>query len=325
MLQSRFQVHTGAVRATAERLRVQISVGLISAVLLPTSIGARFDLQPLHYQNSWNSIVAATIAVVAGIMLFRRFRSFPGVRSYEYVLPSFFTSYGVVIGVMLTLRLDYVVSILLGSLGMAIISFFVLCYVGLRSTVYVFHVVPCGDVGRLDTMANITWIMMTEPTLPASAASGIVVDLRADLDDDWERMLAEAALEGVPVYHLKQLQESVTGQLEIEHISENSLGSLAPNEGYGKVKTIADLLATLLLLPLLVPLLLVVALAVKLDSKGPILFRQQRMGFRGRPFSVFKFRTMTPAILGTGEEDARRRAMTQSDDQRITRVGRFLR
>ena len=167
--------------------------------------------------------------------------------------------------------------------------------------------------------------MMEEAVLPASSATGIVVDLRADLDDEWERMLAEAALEGVPVYHLKQLQESITGQLEIEHISENSLGSLAPNEGYGKVKQIADMSAAIILLPLLSPLLMLVALAIKLDSRGPILFRQQRMGFRGRPFNVFKFRTMTPASHSTGEDEARRRAMTQSDDQRITRIGRFLR
>jgi exopolysaccharide biosynthesis polyprenyl glycosylphosphotransferase len=262
---------------------------------------------------------------VMGILLFRRFRKFPGVRVYEYVLPSFFTSYGVVVAIMLALRLNYVVSTLLGSFVMSVVTLFVLCYIGLRARTYVFHVVPVGDVSRLEDVANADWLIMSGPTLPAAPESGIVVDLRADLGDDWERMLAEAALEGVPVYHLKQLLESMTGQLQIEHISENSLGSLAPNEGYGKLKQLADIGAAVILLPVLMPMLMLVAIAIRLDSRGPVLFQQQRMGFRGRPFSVLKFRTMRPASDVAVGDDARKRAMTQSDDQRITRVGRFLR
>jgi len=166
---------------------------------------------------------------------------------------------------------------------------------------------------------------MTDPVLPAFAESGIVVDLRADLDDAWERMLADAALEGVPVYHLKQLLESMTGQLQIDHISENGLGSLTPNEGYGKLKQLADVATAVILLPLLLPVLMLIAIAIRLDSRGPVLFQQQRMGFRGHPFSVLKFRTMRVAGDAAVGDEARKRAMTQSDDQRITRVGRLLR
>lgn len=325
MLQSRLQGHHGAVRATAERLRVQLLVGLVVAVGLPTLVGIRFDFDGLQNTNSRHSLGASVIAMVLGVMLFRRFRNFPGVRAYEYVLPSFFTSYGAVVAVMLVLRLDYVISILVGSLGLSLVTFFVLCYIGIRSSFYVFHVVPIGDVSRLQRINNVEWVMLSEPTLPASAGSGIVVDLRADVGDQWERILADAALAGIPVYHLKQLLESITGQLEIEHISENSLGSLAPNEGYGKLKQICDYLAALFLLPLILPLLLVVAMAIKLDSRGSILFRQQRMGFRGKPFAVFKFRTMAPAAESYSGDAARERAMTQSDDHRITRIGRLLR
>ncbi|MEN2785446.1 sugar transferase [Sphingomonas qilianensis] len=324
MLESRLQNHRMA-RSAADRLRVQLLVGLVLAVGLPAMVGLRLDWGLLGYTNSQNSLIASAIGVVGGTLLFRRFRAFPGFRTYEYVLPSFFTSYGVVVAVMLILRLDYIISVLLGSLGTAILSFFVLCYLGLRTNTYVFHVVPCGDVSRLQSFAQIEWVMMTDATLPASPGSGIVVDLRADIDDAWERMLAEAALEAVPVYHLKQLVESITGQLEIAHISENTLGSLAPNEGYGKLKQVADLVCAITLLPLLLPLLVLVAVAIKIDSPGAVLFTQQRMGFRGRPFSVFKFRTMKPSVVGTHDDDARQRAMTLNDDLRVTRVGRVLR
>jgi lipopolysaccharide/colanic/teichoic acid biosynthesis glycosyltransferase len=62
-----------------------------------------------------------------------------------------------------------------------------------------------------------------------------------------------------------------------------------------------------------------VALAVRLDSRGPILFRQNRNGFNGRPFRIYKFRSMTVMEDGAVVTQAKR------DDARVTRVGRFLR
>jgi len=67
------------------------------------------------------------------------------------------------------------------------------------------------------------------------------------------------------------------------------------------------------------PLLGLVALAVKFDSPGPVLFRQTRNGFSGRPFRILKFRTMTVSEDGDAFRQAKR------DDPRVTRVGRFLR
>jgi len=67
------------------------------------------------------------------------------------------------------------------------------------------------------------------------------------------------------------------------------------------------------------PLMLVTALVIKLDSRGPILFSQQREGFNGRPFRVFKFRTMVVLEDGPVVRQATR------DDPRVTRLGRWLR
>jgi len=73
------------------------------------------------------------------------------------------------------------------------------------------------------------------------------------------------------------------------------------------------------LLVVAVPLLLVAALAVRLDSRGPALFRQQRIGQGGRRFQILKFRTMTVDSPSFGPKPER------LDDERVTRVGRFLR
>ena len=81
-----------------------------------------------------------------------------------------------------------------------------------------------------------------------------------------------------------------------------------------------DLAVTIPLLIVLFPLLAVVAIAIKLDSPGPVLFRQKRVGQANRIFSIYKFRSMR-----THQSDENGDASTQPDDSRVTRVGRFIR
>jgi exopolysaccharide biosynthesis polyprenyl glycosylphosphotransferase len=109
----------------------------------------------------------------------------------------------------------------------------------------------------------------------------------------------------------------------------------ATRVGYGRllyaalVKRALDVAIAGLALALLSPLLLVVALAIRLDSRGPALFRQQRVGLGGRPFTVLKFRTMR--VAAPGEEVKLFKAANGGvshkvrNDPRVTRVGRVLR
>lgn len=82
-------------------------------------------------------------------------------------------------------------------------------------------------------------------------------------------------------------------------------------------KRLFDLLVAAVALILLMPLLAVVAVAVRLDSPGPVFFRQERVGRHGVPFRIHKFRTMRDGAPGL--------ALTVGADPRITRVGAFLR
>jgi len=82
-------------------------------------------------------------------------------------------------------------------------------------------------------------------------------------------------------------------------------------------KRLLDLVIVVLALLLLSPLLLVVALSVRLFLGKPVLFRQQRPGYKGRPFFIYKFRTMTNASDSAGN--------LLPDAERLTPLGRFLR
>jgi len=80
-----------------------------------------------------------------------------------------------------------------------------------------------------------------------------------------------------------------------------------------------DLLVAVAALLLLAPLLAAIALWIKVDSPGPVLFRQQRVGRHGRPFAIHKFRTMVADAPQRGP------SITVGNDPRITRTGAFLR
>jgi putative colanic acid biosysnthesis UDP-glucose lipid carrier transferase len=85
------------------------------------------------------------------------------------------------------------------------------------------------------------------------------------------------------------------------------------------MKRALDLVLAVVAAVLLAPVLLMTAVAIKIDSDGPVLFRQRRVGFGNREFSIYKFRTMTVMDDGEAVVQARR------GDWRVTRIGKLLR
>jgi lipopolysaccharide/colanic/teichoic acid biosynthesis glycosyltransferase len=309
-----------------EQLRSQMLAGLLVAVLLPAvAISAAVGEGLLAIQALNNSMIGCSFAVWFGLILVRRVSAFPGSRMFGFILPSFATSYGVVLTVFLLMRLDYSNVYFALSfafvLGIAFLTGHWIERYGSRR----FFVVPTGQIDLVLDIPNVEWVILDKPEVPAEPGAAIVADLHFDHEDEWERMLAEAAICGRAVYHTKMLQESLTGRVAINHLSENSFGSLVPNLAYRKFKRLFDIALSIALLPILILPLVIVALLVRLDSTGPILFVQERMGYRGQPFRMFKFRTMHVRNPVADAAAAREEAITVTDDKRVTRIGRFLR
>ena len=99
-----------------------------------------------------------------------------------------------------------------------------------------------------------------------------------------------------------------------------TLTRLPMRDWAGVAKWLEDKLIVLLAATFLAPLLALVAILIKIDSPGPVLFKQRRYGFNNMEFDVFKFRTMQVA-----EADASGARQTARNDRRVTRFGRFLR
>ena len=86
------------------------------------------------------------------------------------------------------------------------------------------------------------------------------------------------------------------------------------------VKRCMDIVGSLICIVLFSPIMLLTAIAVKVTSKGPLIFMQERVGLHNEPFRMYKFRSM---YVQTEEEE--RKGWTHKDDPRITKIGRFLR
>lgn len=158
--------------------------------------------------------------------------------------------------------------------------------------------------------------------LRGSDIEEIIVGLDVKRWGDLNKLLAELRILPLPVSLIPVGAASdILGRPS--HMMGNSLyielqrGPLAAFER-GLKRTI-DIISALVGLVLLLPLLSITALLIKFDSPGPILFHQRRCGFNGRPFNIFKFRTMS--VL----EDGPTVPQAEKSDYRVTRLGKWLR
>lgn len=274
------------------------------------------------------TVVPLALAAAISWYALARLRDHAKARHLSYVLPVNFVVFSGVLAVLALLRLPYSASLFGVGASCTIAASFL---IAVRSRGLI---KPHVIVGR----GRASEIQLTGRYLPSPALAdleelvgsgqrnwAIVADLHYPHPEKWERLFAKAALAGIPVYHYRQIAEMQTGQVKISHLSENDLGSLIPNASYVAIKRLLDILAALALLPLCLPAFALIALLIRLDSPGSAFFIQERVGFRGETFRMIKFRTMRERRTRAGTEADREEAMTRTDDDRITRIGAFLR
>lgn len=129
--------------------------------------------------------------------------------------------------------------------------------------------------------------------------------------------------EGLNVWIVPGLYEVMMGRVKMNHLGDIPLIRLKSEPLTRRDKVVKrgiDIIFSTLVLLLFTPLMLLISIIIKIDSEGPVLYKQERVGYKDRIYNVYKFRSMYKgAELETGPILARR------NDERITRVGNFLR
>ncbi|MEM7768644.1 MAG: sugar transferase [Pseudomonadota bacterium] len=312
-----------AAAKVLSRIRTQLAGGIIMAIVLPGLAVSQMKLLPIGPAFFDNSFIGAFCALLIGFMMYRKVTALPGANAILSVVPAFVMSYGLVIVLFFMLRLEYSRPLFVLSFGF-VTTWFMLVLVAIsRLQRPVMSYVPEGMARDLCRIKSVRWIEVAKPDkIVRGHPMPLVVDLNAaGLSEQWERAIAEEAVAGRPIFNAKQLNESLSGRVQIEHLSENTFGHLSVDTIYAPAKRYIDVMFAAIALVFFAPLMLLLAAIIRIDSRGPAVFRQTRMGYRGQTFTVYKFRSMRER-----SPNADRAAdMTQSDDDRITRVGRFIR
>lgn len=315
--------HRRAALLKRFELPLLLAVGLGPALLLWSVMDRVFFA---------DAFVETTSALVSSIVLswyiLFQLKDHANARHLSYVLPVNLVVFAGVLATVALLRLPYSGSYFTVGAVFAVAGSFL-------SAVYARRLVKPHLIVAGGRAAEIT---LNSQYLPAPSLDdlgrlietgwrewAIVADLHYPHSERAERLFAQAALAGIPVYHFRQIAEMQSGQVKISHLSENDLGSLIPNISYTSVKRATDIIGALILIPICVPLFAMIALLIRLDSAGSAFFIQERMGYQGRTFRMIKFRTMRERRRSQGTIENREDAMTRCDDDRITRVGRLLR
>jgi lipopolysaccharide/colanic/teichoic acid biosynthesis glycosyltransferase len=179
-----------------------------------------------------------------------------------------------------------------------------------------------NEGGRVDLPVYVGAATLSQVAAEANATC-IVLAPPYRRDEDLVMELIRCRVRGVEILDGLHVYETLTGRVPLafnqDHwglfLSLNQIRLMNP-----RVKRLVDLTLGSLLFVLTAPLMLCVAALVKMGSKGPVFYRQERLGQHGRVFKVVKFRTMVPdAEAGTGP------VWASEDDPRTTSIGRFLR
>lgn len=186
---------------------------------------------------------------------------------------------------------------------------------------------------KVDGVEVLGTLEAIEEVLARRVVDEVVVCLPRTMLADLDDLVRACEEQGVCLKFMADLYDIETGKVNLERVGATPVLSFEPvprDETMLITKRVFDVLLVLLALPLLLPVFVLVAAAIKLDSKGPVLFVQDRVGLHKRRFKLLKFRSMHVDAEQRLKElehlnEADGPIFKMRNDPRVTRVGRFIR
>jgi exopolysaccharide biosynthesis polyprenyl glycosylphosphotransferase len=178
-----------------------------------------------------------------------------------------------------------------------------------------------GDVEHINTV------------LRDNVVEDVIVAVPRSMLGDVQAIIDACQEEGVRLRFMADIYDIEAARIQLTQVNNIPLLGFEPvarSEGALLAKRIFDLTVTLAAMPVLLPFLALVAIAIRIDSKGPVFFMQNRIGLHKRPFRMYKFRSMVPDAEARMSEvehlnEADGPNFKIEDDPRVTRLGRFIR
>jgi lipopolysaccharide/colanic/teichoic acid biosynthesis glycosyltransferase len=300
--------------------RYVLGLALLVALALPEAVHSHVKGWGIWFEQvavtPEPSFLMVAIAIFAGHVSLARLGVLPLVSARSLIVPTFLMTFGASMLVFLAAQVPIGRYHVWTSFVLVVAWYFLVSILRGRYLRPRMAMIGMSEDFAASLPGNVDWEILERPRL-SRRVSGVVIDPHADLSLEWSRFITDLVLAGVPVYHRSQIEEGLTGKVRFHHHADNDFGSLLPSLAYLKLKRLLDLAGCAILLPLFLPVIAIACLLIRLESPGHPIFRQLRMGHRGRPFICFKLRTMRNDVEGP--------SYTLDRDPRITTLGRYLR
>jgi exopolysaccharide biosynthesis polyprenyl glycosylphosphotransferase len=190
----------------------------------------------------------------------------------------------------------------------------------MNCTLPVLYVSPTNETDSADK-AQVDALLASIERGEIEIEAIILRENNRDLHARISQRLVELYFRGVPTYTLELFHQVYWRKIPLYRLNQTWLFQegfkIAREPVFERLKRLSDILLSLFALTVGAPLFIAIGLAIWIDDRGPVLFRQTRIGKNRAPFRLFKFRTMRP---NDGSD-----AYTKVGDMRITRIGKFLR
>lgn len=293
-------------------------MGWVVSVVLPLAIYWGYMNAAISTQGQRTAIVVTSITFIVSHFAVRRLAAtYPGGRSGYFIAPQVIMIYLIFTLGSLLLRIEISRLILVACAAAALSWFHIEHLMTSKHRRLKLAILDYGNASALLDLENLDVRKINDFDLEGVRYDAVVADFDS-LNDDIERFLTQCALNRIAVYDARNVFESFTGRVKINRMSENNIGSLLPTSTYERTKLIIDWIVVLISLPVVLPICLIVAALIKIESPGPVLFRQTRVGQGNRHFTMYKFRSMRFDVKASAK-------FARTHDPRVTRVGRIIR
>jgi lipopolysaccharide/colanic/teichoic acid biosynthesis glycosyltransferase len=292
---------------------------LLHAVVLPLLVGLALlgydgQLSLDLMQRAWPVVALLTMAYLGGWVLSSGFERFPFIGRGETALASvgmtLFPAGLVFIGLPTSPVQILALTVTLGSIA------WFLAYPLLQR--YRRSRLLLLPGGATEEVLDAPGVSLGHDDDRSGPLDGIVAHLHSPLSG-FKNVLADQGMKGLPIYHVSYIYELLTARVFLRDSCDISV-NIQPPRLYPYVKRAMDLVLVLGSLPITGPLMLLAAVAIRLESPGPVLFWQERVGKGGESFQMAKFRSMY-----TGNEGEDTAVFADEEDNRVTTVGALLR
>ena len=304
------------IKRIFQSFKTRLWLGTLASTLLPYVL-----ILPWSYNYNGYAYIVSMLAVAfthfVNAHSIYAITNHPGHKSAFSIIPTAFLCFFCAWIVLKILGLPY--SIVYLELGFLVSCIYNYYSFKLRTrTQSTFAYIPIGDAIDAYLLPEIKWLKQVNPQIQLNEKiQGYVADLQSnDLTSEWQNFLAMKTLKGIPVYHIRYVEEMLTGRVKIKHMYENNLGSLLPSSIYMNIKHFLECLLIILSFPITLPVVFITALLIKLEDGGSIIYTQPRVGYRGQTIIVYKLRSM---------KENNQESATISNDDRITKIGKFIR